>query len=156
MRQLNRAAGEVYAKHWKVVHALTDVTGFGLLGHLDSAMRAANLRARLDASAIRVLPQVRGLALDDVAPAGSKANLAFVSERATFPAAMSAADRVVLADAQTNGGLLAAVPAKSAAKLLRMLADAGAPAAVIGEVVRAKDSHPGIDVEGEISSPAAR
>jgi selenide,water dikinase len=69
---------------------------------------------------------------------------------------MSAADRLVLADAQTNGGLLAAVEAKAVPKLLRALENAGAPARVIGEVVRAKGSPPGVDVHGEISLAAAR
>src|SRR5260221_6684493 len=151
MKQLNRKAGEVYARYWKSVHALTDVTGFGLLGHLDSAMRASKTRARLVASALRILPGVRELARQDVVPAGSKSNLAFVVDRATFPESMSAADRLVLADAQTNGGLLAAVDAKAAVKILRALENAGAPATVIGDVVRAKDSPPGIDVQGEIS-----
>src|SRR5690348_13770490 len=50
MKQLNRAAAEVYVRHFKSVHMLTDVTGFGLLGHLDSAMRASKTRARLDAT----------------------------------------------------------------------------------------------------------
>jgi selenide,water dikinase len=154
MKQLNRAAGEVYARHFKSVRALTDVTGFGLLGHLDSMMRAANTRARLDASALRVLDGVRELARQDVVPAGTKANLAYVAERTTFPEDMSEADRLVLADAQTNGGLLAAVDPKAAPKLLRALEDAGAPAQVIGELSRAKE--PGIDVRGEISAAPAR
>ena len=156
MKELNRTAGEVYARNYKHVHALTDVTGFGLLGHLDSMMRAANLRARLNAAAIRVLPYVRSLAEQDVVPGGTKANLAFVAERATFPTQMPAADRLVLADAQTNGGLLAAVAPRMAAKILVALDEAGAPGVVIGEVVRTKDSPPGIDVEGEISHRTAR
>ena len=157
MKQLNRGAGEVYRRHWKSVHALTDVTGFGLLGHLDSAMRAAKTRARIDASAIAVLPFVRELAAEGVVPGGTKANLQFVSERATFPQAMDEPDRLVLADAQTNGGLLAAVDAKAAPAILRALAAAGAPARVIGEVVRLRRGEaPGIDVGGEISAPAAR
>jgi len=157
MRQLNRGAGEVYARNWKSVHALTDVTGFGLLGHLDSAMRASKTRARIDASAIAVLPAVGRLAREGVVPGGTKANLAFVAERATFPEAMSEADRLILADAQTNGGMLAAVDAKAAPKILRALANAGAPARVIGEVVRPRKGEPaGVDVGGEISSSAVR
>lgn len=156
MKELNRAAGEVYARHWKSVHALTDVTGFGLLGHLDSAMRASKSRARLDAASLRLLPGVRELAREDVVPAGTRANLEFISERATFPHEMSAPDRLLLADAQTNGGLLAAVDAKSAPRILRALANAGAPAAVIGEVLRLKGGEPGVDVHGEISAPPIR
>ena len=157
MKQLNRAAGEVYARSWKSVHALTDVTGFGLLGHLDSAMRASKTRARIDAAAIAVLPGVRELAREGVVPGGTKANLEFVSVRARFPESMAEPDRLVLADAQTNGGLLAAVSAKAAPKILRALADAGAPARAIGEVVRLRRGEgPGIDVGGEISPPSVR
>src|SRR5437868_11016209 len=157
MKELNRAAGEVYARNWKSVHALTDVTGFGLLGHLDSAMRASKTRARIDAAAIAVLPGVRKLAREGVVPGGTRANLDFVSVRARFPESMTEPDRLVLADAQTNGGLLAAVGAKAAPKILRALADAGAPARAIGEVVRLRRGEgPGIDIGGEISASPLR
>jgi selenide,water dikinase len=157
MKQLNRAAGEVYARHWKSVHALTDVTGFGLLGHLDSAMRASKTRARLEVAALAVLPGVRELARAGVVPGGTRANLQFVSMRATFPEQMGDPDRLVLADAQTNGGMLAAVSAKTAPKILKALASAGAPAQVIGEVLGLRrGEEPGIDVVGEISSSVVR
>ena len=128
----------------------------GLLGHLDSAMRASKTRARIDASKIPILPGIRELAREGVVPGGTQANLAFVSERATFPESMTAPDRLVLADAQTNGGMLAAVDAKAAAKILKALAAAGAPAAAIGEVTRAKGTQPGIDVIGEMSAAPVR
>jgi len=153
MKQLNAAASGVYARNWKSVHALTDITGFGLLGHLDSMLRASRTRARLDSSALRFLPGVQALAREGVVPAGTRANLAYAAERATFPAGMSESDQLLLADAQTNGGLLAAVEAKAVPRLLRALASAGAPAAVIGEVRRGES---GIDVVGEISPAAAR
>ena len=157
MKQLNRAASQVYARHFKSVHALTDVTGFGLLGHLDSAMRASETRARIDAAAIAVLPGVRELAAAGVVPGGTKANLEFVTARTTFPAGMGEPDRLLLADAQTNGGMLAAVDAKAAPKILAALAEAGAPARAIGEVVRpGRGESPGVDVMGEISTVTAR
>ena len=156
MKQMNRDAAAVYVKAGAAVHALTDVTGFGLLGHLDSMMRASKTRARLDAAAVKVLAGVRELAREGVVPGGTQANLAFVSERATFPEAMAAPDRLVLADAQTNGGLLACVDPRKAAKILAHLSDIGAPAAAIGEVVKAKDAQPGVDVAGEISAPPVR
>jgi hydrogenase maturation factor len=63
----------------------------------------------------------------------------------------------VLADAQTNGGMLAAVDAKAAPKILAALANAGAPARAIGEVVRpGRGGSPGVDVNGEISTAAPR
>lgn len=154
MRELNRDASRVYVRHFKDVHALTDVTGFGLLGHLDSMMRASRTRARIDAAAVRVLEGVRELAREGVVPGGSRANLEFVSARTVFPEAMSEPDRLVLADAQTHGGLLAAVSARAAAKIQKALAAAGAPAAVIGEVMRAREA--GIEVRGEISAPPVR
>ena len=150
MKTLNRAAGEVYARAWKSVHGLTDVTGFGLLGHLDSAMRGSGTRAKIDASVIPFLPGVRALARQGVVPGGSRANLEFVSERATFPEAMPEADRLLLADAQTNGGFLAAVQPRAVPGLLKSLASAGAPAVVLGEVVARKRRQPGVDVTGEL------
>lgn len=157
MRTLNRAGGEVLARAWKDVHALTDVTGFGLLGHLDSMLRASSepqgrrkarpVRAGLDAGALRLLPGVRELAAQGVVPGGSKANLAFVSGRCTFDPALPDADRLLLADAQTNGGLLAAVDAKAAPRLLKRLADAGAPAVAVGTL---HEGPPGVDVRGQL------
>jgi selenide, water dikinase len=150
MLTLNRAAGEVLAKAWRRVHALTDVTGFGLLGHLDSMMRASGTRARLRLEELRVLEGVRALAAAGTIPGGSRANLAFVQERTTFPADLAESDRVLLADAQTNGGLLAAVEAKAAPKLLRNLADAGAEARLIGELGEAGERGPGVDLAGAL------
>jgi selenide,water dikinase len=150
MLTLNRTAGELLARSHRRVHALTDVTGFGLLGHLDSMLRASGARARIDAGQIPLLPEVRRLAATGVMPGGSKANLAFVSERCSFSAALSESDRQLLADAQTNGGLLAAVDRKAAPRLLRRLADAGAPAVLLGEVTPAGARGPGVDVEGAL------
>ena len=152
MKTLNRAAGEVFARAYRSVHALTDVTGFGLLGHLDSAMRASKTRATVRADLVRVLLGVRALAHQGVIPGGTLANLAFVGGRATFPEGMDEADRLVLSDAQTNGGLLAAVDPKAAQRLLRALASAGAPAVIIGEVTSRKRREPGVDVVGDLAA----
>lgn len=152
MLTLNREAGQVFARAWRKVHALTDVTGFGLLGHLDSMLRASGCRARVDLGAVRVLPGVRRLAAEGVVPGGSRANLTFAAERTVFPDLLAESDRVVLADAQTNGGLLAAVDRKSAAALLRRLEDAGAGARLIGEVTEAGVRGPGVDLAGALAS----
>jgi len=150
MKTLNRAAGETLARAWKDVHALTDVTGFGLLGHLDSMLRASSARALVRADAVRVLPGVRVLAQGGLVPGGTRSNLEFVEGRTQFPDAMGEADRLVLADAQTNGGMLAAVAPRAAGRLLRKLADAGAPAVQIGEVVPRGKLEPGVTLEGAL------
>jgi len=143
MKTLNRAGGEIFAKAYRSVHALTDVTGFGLLGHLDSMMRGSGTRAVLSAASLQILPQVRELAAAGLVPAGSRANLEFVAPRTRFPEGYPEVDRLILADAQTNGGLLAAVAPRQASKLLRALEDSGIVAARIGEV---EEGEPGVDV----------
>jgi selenide,water dikinase len=134
MAELNRVAGEVLAASG-AVHALTDVTGFGLLGHAWEMAEGSGVRLRLAAARVPVQDGVRELAAQDVVPGGTKANLAWVEPHTTFAPEVDAAMRLVLADAQTNGGLLAAVPEKRAGKLLAALARAGVNVAEIGEVV---------------------
>ena len=134
MSALNRRAGEVLAASG-AVHALTDVTGFGLLGHLWAMAEGSRVAVRLRAADVPVLEGVRALAERDVVPGGSKANLAFVEPNVTFADALDAAARIVLADAQTNGGLLAAVDPARAAAVQAELRHEGIDAAEVGEVV---------------------
>jgi selenide,water dikinase len=133
MAGLNRAAGEVLAASGQV-HALTDVTGFGLLGHAWELAEGSGVALRLESARVPVLDGVVELAHADVVPGGSKANLLWVnpSLRVDPGAALPA---IVLADAQTNGGLLAAVAPGAVAGLLSALAAAGVTAAEIGEVL---------------------
>lgn len=119
MVALNRAAGETVLKF--PVHAMTDVTGFGLLGHLQE-MLGGRLGARIDASAVPLLPHALALAARDVVPGGSRKNLAAALACGTrfnpgLPDGMPAA----LCDAQTSGGLLVAVAPERAAELLDAL-----------------------------------
>jgi selenide,water dikinase len=132
MATLNRAAGEVLAASG-AVHALTDVTGFGLLGHLWEMAEGSGVAVRLEAARIPVLEGVADLARAGVVPGGSKANLAWVTPQLRLSPGV-ALPPIVLADAQTNGGLLAAVPAGRVADLLAELAAAGVSAVELGEV----------------------
>jgi selenide,water dikinase len=145
MSTLNRAAGEVFASGKFKVNALTDVTGFGLLGHLLEMMTGAKAKALLALERIPIIQEVPALAAQGVVPGGTKANLTHVAERVRFPEGLPDDIRWVLADAQTNGGLLASVPARDARKALIALEKAGVDAALIGEVARGR---PGIDVVG--------
>jgi selenide,water dikinase len=90
---------------------LTDVTGFGLLGHLHEVCEASGLAAEIDAAAVPTLPGALELAEAGTARAGGSARNAADAERfTTFAAAVAPARRAVLSDAMTSGGLLAAVP----------------------------------------------
>jgi len=125
------------------VHALTDVTGFGLLGHLAEMALGAKLRARLFLEQVPILAGVPALAEQGVVPGGTTANLEHFSAHVRFPDGLPEPVRWVLADAQTNGGLLAAVPRDALPKAERALARVGVELAVIGELIRGR---PRIDV----------
>lgn len=144
MSSLNRAAGEVFASRAFRVDALTDVTGFGLLGHLLQMMQASKARANLYLERVPLIEGVPALAAQGVVPAGSRANLEHVARHVRFPEGLPEDIQLVLADAQTNGGLLAAVPLRHGERALQLLEQAGVQAAAIGEVVAGR---PGITVE---------
>ncbi|OJH40808.1 selenide, water dikinase SelD [Cystobacter ferrugineus] len=145
MSTLNRKPGEVFASGKFKVNALTDVTGFGLLGHLLEMMTGARTRGFLDLERIPILAEVPALAQQGVVPGGTKSNLAHVGKKVRFPKGLPEDIQWVLADAQTNGGLLASVPARDAAKAFRALERAGVDVALIGEV---GEGRPGIEVVG--------
>jgi selenide,water dikinase len=134
MAALNRAAGEALAASG-AVHALTDVTGFGLLGHGWEMAHGSGVALRLRLREVPVIEGVRALAERDVVPGGSKANLAWVTPSVRFDEGVSLVDRIVLADAQTNGGLLAAVAPGAAETVRAALRGAGVDAAWVGEVM---------------------
>ncbi len=144
MATLNKSAGEVLAASG-AVSALTDVTGFGLLGHAWEMAEGSRVALRIDVSSVPVLDGVRDLAEKDVLPGGSKANLDWVRPNVRFGPAVDRVTQLILADAQTNGGLLAAVRPERIAAILALLADAGVAAAHIGEVAPTSGG-PGLEV----------
>jgi selenide,water dikinase len=117
------------------VSAATDVTGFGLLGHLGNMLEASRVAAEVSFDALPVLPHVRNLAARGVVPGGTERNLQ-AAERVEWAPELSEADRYLCVDAQTSGGLLLAVPAENEAALLAALREEQTPsAAVIGRIV---------------------
>jgi selenide,water dikinase len=133
MTTLNRAAKD--AALAADVRAATDVTGFGLLGHLHHLLLGAKLAARVRAAALPLLPFARRLAGEGILPGGSKRNLAAAEAYATFAPGVDPALRMLACDAQTSGGLLLAVPPASLARLLAELERRGSLAyAEIGEL----------------------
>jgi selenide,water dikinase len=108
-------------------HAGTDVTGFGLLGHLHEVTAGSQVGAEIHFHRVPILGEVADLAARDVVPGGTKRNLAFAQEFADFDAAVDPVQRLILADAQTSGGLLVAVAPERADDLLRALHANGVP-----------------------------
>jgi selenide, water dikinase len=131
MTTSNRAASE--AMRAADADAATDVTGFGLLGHLHRMLLASGVAAELDATAIPLLdPRILELARRDVIPGGTKRNLAHVRPHTDF-GELPEPERAILADAQTSGGLLIAVADPDL--LEAACRDHGVPFARIGTVV---------------------
>ena len=133
MTQLNAGASE--AALAAGVRAGTDVTGFGLLGHLHRMLSASGAAARLDARRVPLLPGAADLAADGFVSGGTRANIARMSEVVMVDGQVTPEVIVLLHDAQTSGGLLLAVAPGAAAALLGDLAGRGLIAAEIGEVV---------------------
>jgi selenide,water dikinase len=131
MATLNRAAAEAMLAVGP--HAATDVTGFGLLGHLLEMLTASGVGAELWLDAVPVVPGTWDLVRAGIYPGGSQRNLDHVSPQVDF-GDLDPAERLLLADAQTSGGLLIAVPAEQASRLAAELAARGVPAAAIGRV----------------------
>jgi len=135
MSKLNADAAGVIRKHRDAVHAVTDVTGFGLLGHLRNMLDACGHSARITADALPVIPMVRELIQDGVLPGGTRRNHEAACEITRWSDEVSSTEQYLMTDAQTSGGLLIAVDPKHAATVVRALADAGTLAqAVIGEI----------------------
>ena len=117
------------------VSAATDVTGFGLLGHLTNILEASKVAAEIAFDSIPVLPHARNLASRGVIPGGTQRNLA-AAERVEWASELTATDRYLCVDAQTSGGLLLVVPPEHESALLAALAEEQTPvAAVIGRIV---------------------
>jgi selenide,water dikinase len=127
IRPLDRAAA-ILAPH---AHAMTDVTGFGLAGHLLEMLEASACAATLTLDRVPLLPGACVLAAAGHASSLAPANRAATTPRMRFAESPRAA---LLFDPQTSGGLLAAVPADLAQALLAALTTAGQPAAIIGHV----------------------
>jgi len=131
--QLNRPGAEL--SQLPGVHALTDVTGFGLLGHGLELARGAGLTTRFDSRALPVLPGVQALAAQGVFTGASGRNWASYGAQVRLAEGLSDATRALLTDPQTSGGLLVSCSADSVQQVLELFARHGfADAAVVGRM----------------------
>lgn len=139
MSALNKVASEEMDAY--EVTACTDVTGFGLLGHLIEMTKASGVTAEIFAGAVPVLENVRQLATGNLVPGGTLNNLSFIANDVRFAEEVSQIDRYILADAQTSGGLLVALPRQNAELLLQSLVAKGIEAVVVGRILEKGNGH---------------
>jgi selenide,water dikinase len=133
MAELNRTGAEVAREHG--VRAVTDVTGFGLLGHLSEMCRASGVGLDLWFDRLPLLPGAVELVQAGTAPGGTRRNLEFVEPWTAFDDALETWARLLCADAQTSGGLVLAVPEDRVEAVVAALRARGtAAAAIIGRV----------------------
>jgi selenide, water dikinase len=139
MLRLNAGAGAAMVEVG--VHAATDITGFGLLGHLHYLAKASGVGAEVSADSVPLLPGVEGLADAGEVPSGTRRNEQFLRTRARFAESVSPARRTALSDAQTSGGLLIAIQAGKLDTILEALRRHDTEGWEIGALV---DGEPGL------------
>ena len=144
MAALNRKAAEVMDRF--DVGACTDVTGFGLLGHLAEMVSGSGLGARIDSRRVPMIPEALEFAAMGLIPAGAYRNREFREGMLDFAESVERTRQDVLADPQTSGGLLISIPEAQAADLVSALKDAGIEdAADIGAVTAGPDETIRVD-----------
>jgi selenide, water dikinase len=134
MTTLNASAARVLRSLGPAVHAVTDITGFGLLGHAAEMAMQSTTRFVVETSAVRLLAGARDYAAAGHVPGGTRRNADFVSAQATFGPGVSDVDRLLLLDPQTSGGLLAALAPDALEAAREAFAAAGVAAQVVGQV----------------------
>ncbi|CAM4343144.1 selenide, water dikinase SelD [Paenibacillus alkaliterrae] len=139
MATLNKAAAETMEPY--DIHACTDVTGFGLLGHASEMAKGSGVGIHIAKGQVPVLPRVRELAEAGFVPGGTKNNYAHLEGSVTFSEQLDQIDQWILCDAVTSGGLLISVQSEQAEILLDKLRAEGVDAHLIGEVTAEQPGH---------------
>ena len=147
MSKVNTVGAEL--AELRLVRAATDVTGYGLMGHLISLCRASRVSAEVDTSAVPMISdEIADLIEQDFVPGGSRENLVATTVAVDWGKA-DESQRILLTDAQTSGGLLLCVPEAKLEKVLGILRQRQTPcAAVIGRITAHRSRRPLICVKG--------
>jgi selenide,water dikinase len=135
MRALNRRAAEIAADF--TIHACTDVTGFGVAGHVCEVAEGSDVTAVLRAASLPLLPHAMELALEGIFPGGMYRNKEYYADKVELDSGVPAALANLFFDPQTSGGLLFSVPTAEADRLLDALRKEIPATAIIGEVAEA-------------------
>ncbi len=134
MATLNKYASESMLEVG--INACTDVTGFGLLGHLCELVQTSKVGAEVFVSKVPVIEPALKLAKDKIVPGGTLTNQKFANENVDWNERVTDEEKLTLCDAQTSGGLLISVPKEKEAKLLESLLAKGVQdARAIGEII---------------------
>ena len=141
MNTLNSAASEAMIDSG--VNACSDITGFGLLGHLKSMIYGSDVGAVINASTVPVIDGVWDLLNEEIAPGGTHRNLSSVGDITDWHQDINESTKLLLSDAQTSGGLLISVPSSESAALIKALQFRGVETiAVVGEIVSKESIEP--------------
>jgi selenide,water dikinase len=135
MTHLNKRAAEIASAN-EGVHAMTDITGFGLIGHAREIALASDVSLVIDASAVPSIPGAMECVRAGYIPGGLNANREFAECAVEFNDRVASDLRTLLFDPQTAGGLLISVASRKAAALVASLRAAGEIAAIVGEVTK--------------------
>lgn len=139
MTRLNKAASQTMVSAG--VHAATDITGFGLLGHLVEMARAGSLAAEVHTANVSFLEGAPDYASRGYVPAGGRSNEEYVSGSVEWAHSISERIRILLTDPQTSGGLLIAIAESDAERLKQALLESGDLADVVGRLVAGPPGH---------------
>ncbi len=135
MSTLNRNAADSLGKF--PVNSCTDITGFGLLGHLKEMVKGSGVNAEIYADKVPILEQAAGFVVADVVPGGTLNNMEFVSNSMEWSPDISRTVKILLCDAQTSGGLLISVTSDAAVDLLNELQSIGVKeSAIVGKITK--------------------
>tara|TARA_B100000131_G_scaffold246706_1_gene239718 strand:+ start:3391 stop:4146 length:756 start_codon:yes stop_codon:yes gene_type:complete len=133
MAKLNNES--VHALQGLVVNAVTDITGFGLLGHLKEMCENSDVSSEINFQNLEFLPSVNELASQGIMPGGTRRNLNYVTEFVSFNDDIHELQQLLAADAQTSGGLLISLPQKDALSFIKKMN--GSPF-IIGQITEKK------------------
>lgn len=136
MAQLNKKASEIMMQVG--VDACTDISGFGLLGHLHEMLAASNKSARISLKEVPIVEETWDLVNAGAVPGGTHSNYRYLQQYVVWDTGVSREAQMILCDAQTSGGLLMSVPPDKVKELIRLLQEHGCYAANIGQIEAAK------------------
>jgi selenide,water dikinase len=139
MTTLSKLAAEVAAEFAGNVHGATDVTGFGLLGHVREMALASNVSVRIDSAKLPLLPGAIECVRAGYVPQGLKSNREFAELIVEYGPEVDETTKLILFDPQTAGGLLLSILAKEADPFVRAVQSRGGNATVVGEVLPRTD-----------------